>query len=547
MKRFLIQFSLVCGLMMLVLSSSSLALEADGPVRAGLYYGSSALDTANLENSEGSGYRFGYFDSGDNFVALGSTEATQITMLKTQNIYLKDGAYSASNPGGATVIGSFHIQLPGTYDSFYQAQSAAGAYDGGFPAWISGTFYARVGAYATKEQAQSALSELGVSDATVVGTSAYGINVTETKPGRVLFQFDSSGNEIFAVRPDQDDGTKTVTWFKGYRYYGDFLYERIGGGGLTVVNRLSMDDYIKGVLPYEMSASWPLEALKAQAVCARSYTLTIGSKHSQYHFDVCTSTDCQVYKGLNSADGNTDRAVEETSGICVWYQGQVAQTFYYSANGGASEDVENVWGSSLPYLKGVADPYEGTLASKIPNYHWTYTFTKSQLTEKLRAKGQDCSNIVNLRLTATTQMGNVASIEFTDNTGKTFTFAKEKARTILGLPSMRFQISGGGNSGGGSIFVDDGAMLNSLNGVYVIDGKGEIAQLSGISSLQAISASGVGVLIPGVSGNPDTFTVTGSGNGHHVGLSQWGAYAMAEQGYTYRDILSFYYTGIDLY
>ena len=392
------------------------------------------------------------------------------------------------------------------------------------------------------------MNALGVSDATVVGTSANGITVTETKPGNILFQFDSGGSEIFAVRPGQDDSTKTVTWFKGFRYYGDFLYERVSGGGLTVINRLSMDDYIKGVLPYEMSASWPLEALKAQAVSARSYTLTIGSKHSQYHFDVCSTTDCQVYKGLNSADENSDRAVDETSGICVWYQGEIAQTYYYSANGGASEDVENVWGSTnLPYLKGVADPYEGTLAGSIPNYNWSYNFTKEELTSKLRAKGQNCGNIVSLRVTATTGMGNIAAIEFMDNTGKTFTYAKEKARTILGLPSMRFQISGGGGNSGGSIFVDNGATLSSLNGVYVIDGKGEISQLSGLSSLQAISSAGVAALIPGVSGNPDTFTVTGSGNGHHVGMSQWGAYAMAKQGYTYRDILTFYYTGIDLY
>lgn len=547
MKRFLIQFTLVCALAVLAWTTPALALETDGPVRAGLYYGSAALDTANLENSVGSGYRFGYFDGSGSFVTLGSTGQTQITMLKTQNLYVKDGTYSASDPGGGQLIGCYHIQLPASYGSFAEAKGAADAYTGGFPAWISGTYYARVGAYATQEQAQSAMNSLGLSGGSVANTSSYGISVTETQSGTILFQFDSGGGEIFAVNPGQDDGQETVTWFKGYRYYGDFLYERIGGGSLTVVNRVMMDDYIKGILPYEMSASWPLEALKAQAVCARSYTMTIGSKHAQYHFDVCTSTDCQVYKGLNSANETTDRAVEETSGICAWYNGSIAQTFYYASNGGASENSENVWGTSLPYLRGVKDPYEAAVAASVNNYNWTYNYTKSELTAKLRDRGVDCGAIVSFRVTGFTEMGNVAGIAFTDSSGEVFSYTKERARTILGLPSMRFQVSGGGESGGGSGIYVGGGSLGDLSGVYVIDGSGEIKLMSGISSLQALSSTGVAALIPGVTGNADTFTITGSGNGHHVGMSQWGANAMAKQGYTYQDILTFYFTGIDLY
>lgn len=89
------------------------------------------------------------------------------------------------------------------------------------------------------------------------------------------------------------------TWFQGYKYHGGFRYERIGGGDLTVVSVVDMETYIKGVIPFEMSNDWPLEALKAQAICARSYAYNniAQNKHSAHHFDVCSSSDCQVYRG----------------------------------------------------------------------------------------------------------------------------------------------------------------------------------------------------------------------------------------------------------
>ena len=116
-----------------------------------------------------------------------------------------------------------------------------------------------------------------------------------------------------------------------------------------------------------MSNSWPLEALKVQAVCARSYAYNNlrSSRHTSYHFDVCNTTDCQVYYGAGpnnasyQANDRTDRAVEETAGEYARYDGQVIEAFYSSSHGGASESVYHVWGSSLedyPYLKGVTDP-----------------------------------------------------------------------------------------------------------------------------------------------------------------------------------------------
>lgn len=122
------------------------------------------MASANLENSVGNGYQFGYYDGAGTFISLGSTDTTQISMLKTQNLYLaKDGTYTTVSSGSAGTIGCYHLQLPGTYSSFSAAQSKAATVTGGFPAWVSGTYYVRTGAYATEAAAKTAQSNLGIN------------------------------------------------------------------------------------------------------------------------------------------------------------------------------------------------------------------------------------------------------------------------------------------------------------------------------------------------------------------------------------------------
>lgn len=543
MKKFLF-----CLLLSLTFCLGTAAAAQD-TVRVGLFYGDEALASANLENSLGAGYRFGYYSSQGSFVSLGSTTQTQISMLKTQNIYLKDGLYYAKDPSGSSaLIGCYHLQLPQSYHSFVEAQNAAAAYPAAFPAWISGQYFVRVGAYPTKAAAQAAQGS--APNSTVVGTGSSGISIVRTKSAELLFQLDGLPTNTLVVKPDLSDSTKAVTWFKGYRYYGDFLYERLNGGNLTVSNYLSMDDYVKGILPYEMSTSWPQEALRAQAVCARNYTVAgTGNRHKSQNFDICNTTCCQVYQGLNKASAESDLAVDSTSGVYAYYQGKVAQTFYYASNGGAAEDVKNVWGSSYPYLVGTIDPYEATVESKISGYRWTLSFTPEKLTTLLQNKGYSCGTIVDLKVTAFTPLGNVLTLVFTDHTGKTFPFTRERARTILGLKSQRFQVNGGSGAAGGSYYVDEsGQTLPSLAGLWCIDASGTSQLQSG--TLYANTAAGIEALQAGgatPSNASGLFTVSGSGNGHHVGMSQWGAYAMAQQGSSYQDILKFYFKGIEVY
>ena len=509
-------------------------------LRVGLFYGSTALPGANLENSVGNGYRFGWYDDGLAFHQVGSTTETQISMVKTQNVTLSGGNYV--DGAGAVTVGCYHLQLPMTYPTFEEAQSAASGLTNGFPAWIDGTYYVRVGAYPTKEAALAAQAALGLTDAAVAGTSGYAVTVVVTKTGRPIFQFDGGQNDCLGIQPGLDDSVTPVTWFKGYRYYGGFQYRR-NSGNLTVINIVDLEDYIKGVLPYEMNNAWPLEALKAQAVCARTYAATISSNHAGSGFDVCNNTHCQMYQGLNQANSNTDQAVEETAGEFVRYRGQPAVTYYSASDGGATEDVRNIWNSTadLPHLKGVVDPYEADLADGISQYNWTVTVSKAQAADKLRSKGYNCGAITDAYVAELSETGNPKTITFVDANGKKWSFGPETMRIWFGLRSNRFTIG----EGGGSYYVNGASdALASISGAYAVNGDGVVSAITGTPYVA--TASGIDRLgaATTVTSTGSTITFTGSGYGHNVGMSQQGARAMALRGMDYIDILTFYFTDI---
>jgi len=252
---------------------------------------------------------------------------------------------------------------------------------------------------------------------------------------------------------------------------------------------------------------------------------------------------------MDLVNANTDRASAETVGLRVWYQGTLAKTFYFSSSGGGTEDVKNVWGTSYPYLCGVVDPYEATVADKIAYWNWQVTFTGAELTKKLQAKGYNCAQIVDFRVTERTPTDNVKSIVFVDANGKSWPFSRSNVSLILGLKSIRYTVTKTGESTFTVYYTDGGGQLTSMNGVNVINGDGSVAQLTG--NPYVITGDGVEFLpVPKetpTSGKKGSFQIDGSGWGHSVGMSQWGAYAMAQQGKTFREILTFYYPGVEIY
>lgn len=571
------QFAAVLLAVVLALPTVLAAGSGGEMVRVGLAYGSGALVNANLENNTGygSGYRMGYFDDDLDFVELAWTDEdeTQITMVKTQNTWVNGTSYSNSDNGG-DVIGCYHVLVESGYRSYKQAAAAAQEYRDGFVAWIDGDYQVRAGSYTSRQEAEDAAQSLG---GTVAGTSSYAVNVTRTGTAEILFQFDGGDELALGVMPDVTGADAVRTWFKGYRYYGGFRYERIGGGDLTVVNIVDLETYIKGVVPYEMSSSWPLEALKVQAVCARSYAyINIHSgKHTSYHFDVCNTTDCQAYYGAGTnsssyqATERTDQAVDETAGEYAWYDGQVIEAFYSSSHGGASESVYNVWGTSLeqyPYLCGVEDPYEADMASKNSYSSWTVSYTSSELAQRLENYGYDASSGIESLTLTYSDLGNVIQVRVNYRGGGSDTIRPSSMRSVFGISSIRFTVngqaassgSGTTSSSGGGLTANGSTSLDSQGTYTVISGSGSLSQ-AGLDGLYAISGSGS--ITPaedaasGGGSGTDTPTGTqvtvsgssysfqGSGNGHQLGLSQYGAWAMAERGFTYDEIIEFYYPG----
>lgn len=316
-------------------------------VRVGLFFGSETKSEMQLDLSNGGSFQAGYYDAERRFVAVGAVSAPRVNVVPDRNAEIGDG-----------MTGAYHIRLRQSYTSFDSARQDAEKY-GGFPAYLNGKHAVLVGSYSTVADAQSALNSRGL-DADVFSGSSRSVSVLRANTEQVLFLFDCGSTYALTLKPASSE--KAVTQCGQYSYYGDFQFARLTGDDLTVVNYVGLEDYTKGVLPNEMASDWPLEALKAQAVVARTYAIANLNKYRSYGFDLSNDTSSQVYRGLRSASEKTDRAVDETAGQFVRYEGKLCAVYYFAADGGATEDSENVWSeTAAPYLRGVEDPYEADI------------------------------------------------------------------------------------------------------------------------------------------------------------------------------------------
>ncbi len=518
-------------------------------IRVGLYYGSNALPSANLQNVSGcgSGYEFGLLDESRSFIPIGaSTSETKITVLRDRNM-VYNSSQNRYDPGtsGSVVVGCYHIQLDSPFSAYADAAAAVAGYSTGFVKYSNGSFYGMIGNYGTFEEASAAIGSNGLAGCSVNSGTTYTMTVVATGTNRILFEFDYGASYYLTVMPLSQGGEKCVTWFKGYRYYGAFQYHREGGGDLIVYNAVDIEDYVKGVIPWEMIPSWPLEALKAQAVCARTYVMA-SRKHSG--FDVCTTECCQVYQGIGRANATTDMAVDQTAGQYMTHNGELCVAYYSSSDGGATENSENVWNEAIGYLRGVVDPYEADIADTAPNYRWTVTYTPSQLTSRLRSKGYNVGTIVSMTVSEYTATGNVYKVTLTDSNGVKWNFTKGSVvRSALGVSSIRFTVNGAAPD---TYYINgaSGTITGSLDSVYAVGGSGN-SEILGHNNVYAVTGTGEVQKVGGgtqqtSSGN---FVLTGTGRGHNVGMSQWGAYSMAKfYNMPYDQILKFYYTGVTI-
>ncbi len=258
------------------------------------------------------------------------------------------------------------------------------------------------------------------------------------------------------------------------------------GKGFLVINRVDLEEYVKGVVPAEVSSAWHPEMLKAQAVAARTYALYQQMLSARRDYDVAATIQDQVYRGKQGIDAGILRAVDDTQGLVVTYQDAPIYAAFSSTAAGLTEDAMNVWSKEYPYLKGVECPFD--LAS--PYYQWKSSFKVDTLEQNLRQQGFSVGTIATMTPLSFSRGGRVAKLRILHSGGE-LVLRGEELRKAVGytiIPSTQF----------------------------------------------AIESIGRDVVL------------SGFGAGHAVGMCQWGAKELAELGYPFSTILRYYYPGTEL-
>ena len=288
------------------------------------------------------------------------------------------------------------------------------------------------------------------------------------------------------------------------RYRGQ-LQVLVGRSGLQAVNHLPIETYLPSVVGSEMPASWPQDALRAQAVAARTYALR--QRKPAAVFDVSATVASQVYKGIEAETPSTREAVAATRGQVLTFDGDLANAVFHSSGGGTTENSGDIWSRQLPYLVSVPD-----FDTTSPVSQWQQRLDPEQLRKAFREIG----GALRIDVLATTGSGRIRQARVIGPAG-TLVLTGPELRNRLGLRStlVRFETV-----------------------------APEVA-------LAAPAAAPPLPPLPAIEPQPlqlpqPALMAIGRGFGHGVGMSQWGAYAMAQQGRDYRQILSHYYRGTEL-
>ncbi|XGB41464.1 MAG: SpoIID/LytB domain-containing protein [Nodosilinea sp. LVE1205-7] len=200
---------------------------------------------------------------------------------------------------------------------------------------------------------------------------------------------------------------------------------------VTAVNWVDLEAYLYSVLGGEMPTSWPQEALKAQAVAARSYALYQRERNRTNLYDVDSNTDSQVYRGLATEATSTIAAVDATRGQVLTYRGQVIEAVFHASSGGMTENVEDIWPQALPYLRSVPDFDQNS-----PVFRWSQTFSMGEFQQRVPGLGR----LVGVLNPRTTPQGRVLSVELQGAEGQR-RFSGTELRQALGLKSNLFTIT----------------------------------------------------------------------------------------------------------
>jgi len=479
---------------------------------------------------------FGYYDE-NGFSSLGTLTSNAVIIQKSSEQF---------------------VDLGGGYSSYEEVANVAQSL-GAIPVYIEQGLFGIYSTNVTSGNAVPASSER---------------NVVKDAMGNILLIFHKASRNIEFRGYDASTGIYLTKVGDTKKYRGAI---GIGGtSGITPYNVIDMEQYLYGVVPNEMVPSWPQEALKAQAVAARSIAIYQYNRHLSKGYNVVDSTTTQAYGGYNKEDSRTTAAVDATAGQTVQYGGKVAEALYFSTSGGATESAVNVWGTEIPYLVGVKDTYETEPAQAA----WSRQFTLEDINGCLSRQGINIGSAKGIKITSRTSSGRAQEMKILGTNGE-YTLSAEKIRTFFSgtnegsLKSRLFSFNGSINTGVSSnagnyvtgATGSDKVTVLSAYGMTEVNASdlmltnnnsmqkaaGELTLLSAYGTMTIQAESG------GSSGNSNqigqnlvlsneevwgNFTVYGAGFGHGVGMSQSGAMGMAKAGYSYIDILKYYFKDV---
>ena len=504
MKNKLLSLFIILNLIFLLNIDVS-AYTVSEKVRIGIKYGSSALTSVTVSS-----------DNGFNIKASGKEEK-MIAKISSKKLKI-DSNY---NNG----LNSYLVVEQSGFGTFHDAKTYCEMNNGAtVPLYKGGILYAvREGLYTYND------ALFAQNQAKLINASAYMIepssNLVKVFDGDKCILTFSQDEEYVLALSDLNDG---LLKFGSEETYRDTMEFKKTGNALYIINNITMQHYLYSVVTAEIGATAPLEAQKAQAICARTYTEQNLNRHKSDGFNLCASVHCQAYIGTKWERPQALSAVDATDKMILTYNGKPISAVYFAHSGGRTANVEDVWGSPYPYLKSVEDKY-------CNDYTWEYKLDYAEITKKMNEKGYNLGTVTDIKITETTDFGLVKKLTITGTNGSK-TFERESARTILGLKSQKFSIPSTG-----------------LSHLVKNDTATTVKNIKTVLTANGIISVGDTVKVKDGNGTVKTLTapagtvIYGSGNGHHVGMSQHGAMEYAKNdGWTYDQILKHYYQGVTI-
>ncbi len=467
------------------------------------------------------------------------------------NTYVQEVVLISNNGFTFTPVSGYTVREQTIYNSYQEAKQVAKQYEeSGILTYVGSTYehrwrvyFGTVTNYLAAEQLVDTIKEQEKkSSLEIVEDSGYGLLV-EGSFGTIFIDVDEQyAYPQFRPLTTYKSGVKCID-MDSRVYRGRIEIGRYGKTTLTAVNILPIEEYLYSVVPSEMPNTWHEEALKAQAICSRSYALIKagygGASNAKKGYKMVDTVSSQVYKGFLAESIKVRKIVDETKGQMVYYNNKVIPTYFFATSGGSTESSEDVWSVRQPYLQSVPDFYEGD-AFRVS---WQVTMTKDKISSLLLEQGIKIGSLLDLTSVKYSATGRINTLQAT-SFDRFITLQGTTIRTGLNLYSTKFKIVKKGE-------IPDVISVLSVNGIsngrisemYVASASGVEKASKELEQYIVQSDSNLWNYPRLAPTESNEFLFAGMGYGHGVGMSQYGAKGMAEAGFTYKEIIEYYFTG----